>query len=121
MGLQPAQSLLEGLKKPGGRKGLGAPLWLFTDASPSSTPLEAPEIVFKDRQKDPQRRPHSPLSRVYCVPVTLLLLFDMTKYSFRKDPEAINSQRTARGQEGTEVVAGTTGLLAAGALGREPQ
>lgn len=33
----------------------------------------------------------------------------MTKYSFRKDLESINSCTTAMGQEGTEVMAGTTG------------
>lgn len=42
--------------------------------------------------------------RSHCIfsPVLSSSLFDMTKYSFRKDPESINSWTTAMGQEGTE-------------------
>lgn len=42
--------------------------------------------------------------RSHCIfsPVLSLSLFDMTKYSFRKDLESINSCTTAMVQEGTE-------------------
>lgn len=46
--------------------------------------------------------PQTERSHSIFSPVLSLSLFDMTKYSFRKDPESINSCTTARGQAGTE-------------------
>lgn len=70
--------------------------------------------------------PQTERSRCIFSPVLSLSLFDMTKYSFRKDLESINSCTTAMGQAGTESRGKDTSsqeplgpLL--GSCGREPQ
>lgn len=56
-----------------------------------------------------QYMPQTERSRCIFSPVLFLSLFDMTKYSFRKDLASINSCITAMGQEGTESRQGLLG------------
>lgn len=89
----------------------------------SQYPKKFLKIPLKEKLKGcgPLPTPHSPF-RHFCPihapnreeplifsPVLFLSLFDMTKYSFRKDLASINSCITAMGQEGTESRQGLLG------------
>lgn len=86
-------------------------------------PLHPPAHLDTFTQYMPQTE------RSHCIfsPVLSLSLFDMTKYSFRKDLKSINSWTTVMGQEGTESrgrdywAARSLWDVLLGSRGREPK